>query len=364
MVFTNEKIREILEIIKAYHAAFVYNNITTDIDKDLIDLVKKYNLNIQPDEIKSYLKDGYEIERLRSLLEGARDSKMTYTSTKKLLKDNPIPLTTAEKSSIDHAQQSAGRYITKTGDLLKESLKELLLETNIDFKQDILSQTIRGPLKEGIAKRQTVKKIASEMRTASEDLFRDFHRIAFTELQNARNHAKIDQVYTSNKGKKESEILVFKRPSPDACRACKSTYLTSDGVTPKVFTLAEFKKNISNVGIKTKKWLPVIESLHPNCACELGQLPPGFGFDEDGQMKFMGLEKKPQISKPEPAEKQWNLYDTEGNLKKSSVIDLINKSEHRCDILKKLEKTNKSEFTVSELIKILKKVEVKNGKNI
>ena len=72
------------------------------------------------------------------------------------------------------------------------------------------------------------------------------HNCAQTELQNARNHAKIDQVYKVNKDKPDSEIMVFKRPNPDGCPFCKSVYLENDGVTPKVFKLSEFKKNISN----------------------------------------------------------------------------------------------------------------------
>lgn len=361
MVFSNEKIREILDIIKAHHIAFVYNNITQDVDKDLIKLIKEFGLDMDKDQIQSFLKDGYQIERLRSLLENARDNNLTYKNAKDLLKQTPVKLTDTELSSIEHVEQTAGQYITKHGDLLKNSLEELIRETNIDFKQDVLNQTIRKPLKEGIEKRKTIGQIASRMRELSEDQFRNFHRIAFTELQNARNHSKIDQVYESNKGKKETEILVFKRPSPDACVACKSVYLEKDGVTPKVFTMAEFKKNISNFGLKAKKFMPTIESIHPNCACELGQLPPGFGFDEDGQMKFMGLNKKPKISKPKPAEENWKLYDSNGNLKKSKIIDKLNEKGHNCSVSDEIRKADKSEFTVDELLNILKKVDDENG---
>ena len=243
---------------------------------------------------------------------------------------------------------------------MKHAVEETMRNTNIDFKQDVISQTIKTPLQAGIAQRKTVSQIVADMREASDDQFRDWHRVAQTELQNARNHAKVDQIYSVNRDKPEEEILVYKRPNPDACKVCKSVYLEKDGVTPKVFTMDEFKQNITNYGLKTKKWMPTVETVHPWCQCEMATLPPGFGFDKKGQVTFKGLDKKQKVSKPQAAEVNWNLYDSKGRLRKSQVVETIRKSKHRCDLIKALSGTNKKRFTVKEIIETLKKVQKSN----
>lgn len=315
MVLTTEQIREILKIIRLHHYAFVYSNVTKNIPPEIIDELEREGIIKRGQDAKNLFKDTYEIERLRTLVEDAKKNNLTYKEAKQRLFQNPIRLTTMEQDTIEHIEQSAGKYITKQHEVLGEMFEEGVRNENMNFKQKVIGGGIKTPLKQGVIRRQTMTQIISALRATSKDTFRDFYRVAFTEMQNARMHAKLDQVYRQNEGKEEKDIMVYKKPSPGACKHCKSAYLERDGVTPKVFLLSEFRQNITNFGLKTKKWMPTLESLHPYCACEMHQLQPGFGFDEDGKLVFKKESPKPKS--PEPVEKQLHLYDSQGNLKKT-----------------------------------------------
>lgn len=365
MVLTNEQIREILDVIRNRHYSFVYKNITRDIDPKQIQELRDKGYIQGSDNINSYFKDAYEITRLKELLETTKGKKMSFEQFKRFLFSNPIPMTDTEVASINHVQQSAGQYVTKQGDLLRHKAEEVIRNKNMDFKNDILTQTIRTPLQAGIEARQTVSEIVSEMREGSDDTFRDWHRVAQTEIQNARNHAAVDSIVSVNRNKSDDEILVFKRPNGDACRFCKSVYLESDGITPKVFKLSEMKKHVTNYGRKggAKKYMPTLETLHPWCACELGTLPPGFGFDKKGHPTFKGKDYNHKAKKPEPAEKQLHLYDNNGNLKKSVIIEKIKKSPYSEILKKSLESTGRDEFNLNEVLQHLKEIK-RCGHNI
>ena len=350
MILSNEQLREVVDIIRNHHYSFVYKNISTDIDPKMIINLRDGGYIKGGDEVKSYFKDAYEITRLKELIEVSKFKDMTYDKFKRFLFSNPVPMTDTEASSINHIQQTAGQYITKQGDLLRHATEETIRNKNMDFKADVLSRVIKTPLQAGIEQRKGIGEIVSELREGSDDQFRDWHRIAQTELQNARNHAAIDNIYAVNKDKPDKEILIYKRPNPDACKVCKSVYLEKDGVTPKVFTMSEFKKNITNYGLKTKRWMPTIETVHPWCQCEMATLPPGFGFDKKGHPKFKGLKHKSKVSKPQSAEKQMHLYDSDGNLKKSKFLEKIKSFSHNCELQKSLESTGKKKFTVKEIL--------------
>jgi hypothetical protein len=70
---------------------------------------------------------------------------------------------------------------------------------------------------------------------------------------------------------------VAKLPYPDACGACLAAY-TTDGVTPRVFTLDELRANGSNAGRKAAERRPTLEAFHPRCTCEVCEVPTGYDF--------------------------------------------------------------------------------------
>lgn len=66
------------------------------------------------------------------------------------------------------------------------------------------------------------------------------------------------------------------------CSHCQRLYNGPNG--PRVFKLSTLEANGTNVGRKANDWLAVIGSTHPNCQCVPIRVPPGWGWDEFGDM--------------------------------------------------------------------------------
>ena len=126
---------------------------------------------------------------------------------------------------------------------------------------------------EAIARRSTVDHLRSELGHRTDDWARDLERIAATELKNAHSEGVASYI----EEEAGDQALVAKIPNPGACPSCLEAY-TTDGATPRVFTLAALRANGSNVGRKARERKPVVESHHPHCDCELVQVPAGYTF--------------------------------------------------------------------------------------
>jgi len=72
------------------------------------------------------------------------------------------------------------------------------------------------------------------------------------------------------------------------CPHCRRLHLESDGVTPKIYRLSDVLANGTNVGKKADDWQMVINVVHPNCRCQLVQLPKGYFFNKLGKLEFVG----------------------------------------------------------------------------
>lgn len=62
-------------------------------------------------------------------------------------------------------------------------------------------------------------------------------------------------------------------------------HLLPDGVTPRLWKLSE----ITSSYFKPGDQYPSLCGLHPNCRCKITYLPPGYGFDDKGKIKFIAL---------------------------------------------------------------------------
>ena len=153
-----------------------------------------------------------------------------------------------------------------------------------------LEQTVQRKLIEGIESRKTISQIGTMMGQATEQYARDWYRISATETNNAFSEGQVQQIIERNEGKPHDEIMVYKRPSPGACDECVKAYLKPDG-TPRVFSLSEITENGTNVGKKRSGRKPVVTSHHPWCRCQLYELPPGSGFDKEGNEIYVGIDE-------------------------------------------------------------------------
>jgi len=286
MVLTEEQLKEVLDIIEQYHNSYIYNNITTDLPDEVIKQLKDRGLIDPLAEQDEIMKRGYELSRFKGLTEDLPDFIQTYEQLKSHLATNPVPMTDFERSAIDHLTSTSKKYVEKHTEWLKTAFDEIVRNENMAMRHDIITGEIKTAIARGFRKREGINSIVSDIRDLSDDIYRDFHRIAQTELQNAINVGQVDNIVSRNKDKAADEIYVYKRPNPDACKYCNSAYLDSHG-DPKIFKLSDLLANGTNYGKKARDWMPVHETMHPWCQCRLYQVQSGWGF-KDGKLHFFG----------------------------------------------------------------------------
>jgi len=217
---------------------------------------------------------GRVLARLRDLQDQADavGEGLTYDQVEEELRRDPVTLGPVERRALQAARNSAGQYCRGLGNTVDEDLRAVAIEAD-DAQADWFREHIEEATAEAIARRFTVDHLRSELGHRTGDWARDLERIAATELKNAHSEG----VATYLEEEHGDQALVAKIPNPGACPSCLEAY-TTDGATPRVFTLAALRANGSNVGRKARERKPVVESHHPHCDCELVHVPDGYTF--------------------------------------------------------------------------------------
>lgn len=247
---------------------------------------------IHPED-HSFITDAYHIARLRNGKDFRERPKMTLDEFRQKAEREVLQLTPREKYALSHIKASAGNYITKLRDKTLADVEGAIRAHNYDERNKIIDDVIRPTIGEGIqSKNATIREIASRLRERTGDTYRDWKRVAVTEISNALNLGAADAIIDRNKDKKPSDILVYKLVHLDSalCPHCRRFYLESDGITPKVYKMSELMANGSNYGKKPSQWRPTLGATHPNERCELVELPRGFGF-ESGSNRATFIDK-------------------------------------------------------------------------
>jgi hypothetical protein len=284
-VLTDKQIKEIENIIDQHMSLLTY--VATGKGKIDPSLLKSLGL---PAEAPSLVKNSFILGKIIQLMKDSDIKNMSFQELKekaKIYKLSPV-----ERNSLKFAEQNAAQFVTALGNRVTTQILSAVAQAG---GQATLAEAEHGIIKdtvaESILKQHTRSKLATELGHADGDWLRDWQRVATTELWNAKLNG---EVMTILQGKsiyantEKGDTKVFRRPAPDACAHCKRLLLESDGVTPKVFKLSELIANGTNVGKKTRDWLPIVGTIHPNCVCPIAVLPAGFGFDSNGDLEFQG----------------------------------------------------------------------------
>lgn len=193
----------------------------------------------------------------------------------------PAPLSPAEKHAMDFASHSAASRIRGLGNRVAEDFTTRAIEGDKQLRRQF-EHVIRDQVAESIGKRDTWRKLWSELGHASGDWSRDLGRIAATESMDAMIEGQSRAIMERSEGGPD-EVRVAKQPNPDACKDCIGHYTVGGGV-PRIFTMEEITANGSNIGRKRAEWKPTLGPIHPWCACELIEVPSGWEFDAEGDL--------------------------------------------------------------------------------
>lgn len=292
IVLTKAQLAEIRKLIDDHHLAFFVNVLggAELVDKKALERLKAMGLIVDPKD--ALLQDAFRFGRIVDDLkkEGRDVRSMTYDEFKAALKTSRArdPLTQREKATLKAARRKVYEHLKGLGNTVKESTEEVIVEGDKQLRTRLEGE-VKRQLVSGLEKRKTIKQIALALGEKTQDYSRDWTRIAYTETNNAFQEGKAETI--KSKTTPSYDPMVYKLPRPDACEECKKAYLEKDGVTPRLFKLSELLANGSNVGRKHGDRKPVHGSHHPWCACELQELEPGFGFDENGEVTYVGIDE-------------------------------------------------------------------------
>lgn len=292
MIIDEKKIKNIRDALKHRFNAFIFRvagpeNLS---DKEIQELADR-GLIDPADLNHGLVSDAYFIGRIRSGTPHEVRPKVDLDEFRKQVERVAPPMTAREQYAIQHIKRSAGNYLSKLRDSALATIEGELRGWNYDERNRLLTEVIRPTVAEAVQDAKvTTTELASRLRERTGDLYRDWRRVAVTELSNALNLGAADAIMGRNAGRDPGEVYVYKIVHQDArlCPHCRKFYLDTDG-TPKVYPMSELMGNGSNMGKKTRDWKPVIGATHPHERCELVELPDGWGFREgSSQTHYIG----------------------------------------------------------------------------
>lgn len=270
---TAAQIDRITQIIKNHMDVIGY--ITTGLSNPPSYLVKKLGL---PSSITNLVTTAYQYGKL-GVLQGKNLASMGITEVNRLLQD--ITLTKAQQHSAEQVKMKAQQAIDSLTQKIIMGVTTTAL--NSDLKMwSVVQKVVPTALHHDTPRYQVIQ----QLREQSGDWKRDWHRVAQTEMWDAKLQGEAEAIVNGESplSDDKGDTMVYKRPAPDACAKCKQLYLENDGVTPRVFKMSHLLSNGTNYGKKQSDWVPTLGTVHTNCCCTLNIKPKGTKFDGSGNL--------------------------------------------------------------------------------
>lgn len=275
MALTKKQIEKIKQIINK-HMNIIMSLTTGEGKKPSSAVLKKLGL---PPEFEDLITDSYKYGKL-GVLKGKPLDKMTPKEIEKLLKD--VNLSASQKEAVELSKINAQQHINSLNAKVTSSVLSLAIKEQLN-----MYTTVEKVVPEAIKNDTERYKVIQQLREMSGDWERDWHRVAHTEMWDAKVRGEAQAIFNGESplSSKKGETKVFKRPGPNACSKCKELYLEPDGITPRIFTLSELQANGTNYGKKQRDWVATLGTVHPNCMCPLSVMPDGYHFNAIGQLE-------------------------------------------------------------------------------
>ena len=266
MPLSKSQLERIAEIIARHFNAFTFEALGPRALTD-VELQTLKDAGILREGVRHMVMDPVVLGRITALLPMSARRAVTYDSVLEAV--SRVPMTEVERHAIDFATAHAGEHIRGIRDLMIRDAKAITARAS-----GAALRAVQEEVADSIRNRTTIGELKTRLFDSIDDRDRDWKRIAHTEINTAIQQGVYRAIRDASDEKHNQ--LVFKRPNPDACKHCKRLYLMPDGVTPRVFRLADLAD--SNVGLRAADWEPVIGSMHPWCNCQLQVVPEGFDF--------------------------------------------------------------------------------------
>ena len=170
------------------------------------------------------------------------------------------PISHIDEAAMTIARATAGQHLTP-----------IALASGIDWHTAAATQErelLRTMTAEAIATQRHPLAHARDLykRMREEGIYRDWERVARTEMQGARLRGAFEAERTRADWRDDTQV--YRAVAAVPCNACLRLYKNPDG-TPRLYTVAElvqFEALGPNRGPQAQ-WHPTISGTHPNCLC-------------------------------------------------------------------------------------------------
>lgn len=264
MPLSKAQVERILESIASRFRTFSYEALgPRALTRDELEALSR--AGIVRSSVRHMIADPVVLGRVAALLPLSARAGLDFSAVEAAL--SRAPMTDVERSMIDFATDHAGTYISGIKDMMLRDVEGAASRAGMTALR-----AVQEGVSQAIADRETVSELKTQLFDMIDNRYRDWQRVAHTEINNAVQHG----IYTEIAKNHGADQLVFKRPNPDACKHCKRLFLKEDGVTPRIFKLSDLED--TNVGLKAADWKPTIGTVHPWCQCQLIVIPDGYEF--------------------------------------------------------------------------------------
>ena len=306
---TPTQLQELAQIIKRYADRFLVSvfgkKALTKSDLDAL-----IAANLIPDTTDpKVLEHSYVLGKLKAILTAPEYNSLTFDRMKELAEklQGPVgargpswvkmePQTEIERLRIAGARATAARGVQNIEDNIRNGFfKDLEKELGKTVTEAIIKDEIRDTVATAIKQRRTVSQLSYDIPRRLKTYTRDWLRVAATEMHSARMNGTADAIlqeegsYAGFPDAPEDKRVIV-RPTKGACNECRRDYLDRNG-NPIIWKLTELMANGTNIGVPKAQRKPVVPPHHPWCLCEMDYIPPGFGFNEDGDLTLLDPEK-------------------------------------------------------------------------
>lgn len=285
-LFTEKEISKILENVDVATIKMVATVLGKDfLTREDLDLLKKKGVDLIkllpkfPTHYQSFL-----FGRLSASLGHEVVSKMSYPEFTKFLAnmglfepntDDMIFYRISANKSYSHIKTFSQR--------IKDAVLGHISEAEMVYAQNEklakADKVIREKITSGILKKESIKRVTSNIAHQMEVWNADWGRIVETESQDIYNTGKVQMM-----SKDGSDPLVYFDVFHGACRHCIRLHLTRGvGSKPKVYRLSTLIANGSNYGRKSSEYKATIHPVHPHCRCDIRELPEGYEWNTENK---------------------------------------------------------------------------------
>lgn len=251
-MLTQGELNRLKRLVESYHVLFAVQvmgaDILTEEDRELLE---EFGIDIEGED---YWETAYKFGILSTKLKDAK--RMSAKQAQKSI--SALALSTRQKVELQVVKERSFSHIKRLGSIAGGNIQDHL------YSRGRYEKLLREDLGKVARGEQWYTQAISSIGHKTGDWERDLKRLVETEMHDVQQEGRARAF--GNEG------LVYKDVYPKACKYCIKLYTTKGiGTEPRIYKVADLRKNGDNYGKKAVDWKAVIGSTHPFCRCNLEQ---------------------------------------------------------------------------------------------